>query len=548
MSAATYYNPDSISEAQSLEIQKLSIDKSKADLEKSLWALKKEKSITISIGIGLLILLLASIALVISKWKNIGGFFSRIKISKINVFNSVQIETERNVDKKEILEVSATVELPIAATTETATKDVSFSDLHDYYKDGKFEEGDLKLIELNAKEDPKEAALNKIFSIRLKYEYGFAGAIKELEELIHAEKVNEYKAFAIYNLGVCYTFQNNYDIALNFFEQCLPLSISIQSTLRLSIIKKISECKEKLTSKAEKISFLFKEAYDLENDNIKIGIIEYIISCIDDPFLKVVLQHLVLQSKGNDVTLLFSTAYNYAELEEHKLAITYYKQLVRINDDDEGALNNLGVSYGNLKNKRIANSYFKKAIKAGNSLAASNYANNLIAAGFLDEASEELSKTNNFKDVHENFLSSKTTLKNAIEERTKEVELTDEHSFKLKLFIDKINNKIAEIYNQELYLNDKSLETETGDIITIEKIDKYILTWKTEEVIHKITLQGLLSYGRLSYNTYKQLSTGMKYSEIDYNGLYYIDGNDIICIIHNKEEIKNIKIKIADTL
>jgi tetratricopeptide (TPR) repeat protein len=547
-----YYNTDSIAEIQNLktqklEIQKLALDKSKTELETAQWALKKEKTITISIGIGIIILLVIITVLVISKWKMLIGYFSKFKLKKISLFNSVQIEAQTITEEKEIVEINATVELPTIVEEETTVKEISFVDLHTYYKGGKFEEGDKKLEELNSKEtDPKEIAINKIVSLRLKYEYGDTNAIKELEKYILIEEKKEYKAYALYSIGLCYTMQNSFDVAIKYLEQCLSLLIGLQESLQLSVIKRISECKEKLQSKDEKVAYLIREAYEPSNEFIRFEIIEYIILNTDDAFLKVILQHLVLKNKGNDTTLLFNTAYNYAELDEHKLAVTYYKQLLRINND-EGALNNLAVSYSSMKLKAIANSYFKKALDAGNSLAASNYANNLINAGFIDEASDKLSKNENFKDIHENYLTSKTTLKNAIEARDKEAKSTEEHSLKLKLFIDKINDKIGEIYNQELYLHSMIVETESGISISVEKTDKHILTWQIEEVYHKITLHGLLSYGRLSYISYKQFSTsGTKYSEEEYNGLYRIEDDKMICIIHNKDIMMEIKIKLTN--
>ena len=101
-----------------------------------------------------------------------------------------------------------------------------------------------------------------------------------------------------------------------------------------------------------------------------------------------------LEIKPNDQGTLFDLAYAYSQNKQDNLAILHYKSLVNIDPTHQNAFNNLGVAYGKLNFRFSQIKSFNQAFELDNTLAASNLAQQYIAAGFEKEARSILEEAN----------------------------------------------------------------------------------------------------------------------------------------------------------
>ncbi|HAM38779.1 MAG: hypothetical protein A2474_05535 [Elusimicrobia bacterium RIFOXYC2_FULL_34_12] len=94
----------------------------------------------------------------------------------------------------------------------------------------------------------------------------------------------------------------------------------------------------------------------------------------------------------NDKGLLFSIAYDYGKKNEQKKSIYYYKTLLKIDANNDSALNNMGVAYERLGIINKAILFYKKAAQLGSYYSMGNLAIMLTNAGFFEEAQEWINK------------------------------------------------------------------------------------------------------------------------------------------------------------
>ena len=120
----------------------------------------------------------------------------------------------------------------------------------------------------------------------------------------------------------------------------------------------------------------------------------------NDPI--VALMERIADIDPSDTNARFSLAYKHSEIGNNDLALFHYK---RIPSEERTAIawNNLGVAFNNLDLTANAIVAYRKAEQMGETLAMSNIAEKLMAAGFLPEAQQEcedaLRKDNYHKGV-----------------------------------------------------------------------------------------------------------------------------------------------------
>ena len=102
-----------------------------------------------------------------------------------------------------------------------------------------------------------------------------------------------------------------------------------------------------------------------------------------------------LELNPDNDTLRFNIAWKYSDTGAHDLSLYHY----RLARPENGVLNNMGVTYGHLNMPIRSIRHYKDAFEKGNTLAASNLANHLMDAGFLEEAKERLEHASLMEDV-----------------------------------------------------------------------------------------------------------------------------------------------------
>lgn len=224
---------------------------------------------------------------------------------------------------------------------------------------------------------------------RIAYNQGHPDAFSKLESLPE-RYTNKSQAFLF--LGDAYKQLSAHDKADICYKQAFALAdlsndpgVDIYIESRKKVALELAKNKDykgaieilmsdfnnpKLDSKknviARALAYLAKEASDLNRFHY---FAEYCLSL--DPA---------------DSKLRFDLAFSYLENAQPKLSMLHNRILVKNSSDNSAALNNLGVAYDRLDLDFKAVKYFKKAAKEKETLAMANLAQDLIHAGFEEDA------------------------------------------------------------------------------------------------------------------------------------------------------------------
>jgi len=121
----------------------------------------------------------------------------------------------------------------------------------------------------------------------------------------------------------------------------------------------------------------------------------------DDPHLGLACFQKALALRPTDASFRFGVAHENSEKLGPEMTFHNYRKCIELNPS-EYALNNAGVSAGELDLKITSVGYYKEAEKKGNTLAMANLAYQLLDAGFMEEAKDLLEKARLNPDKHEN--------------------------------------------------------------------------------------------------------------------------------------------------
>jgi len=122
----------------------------------------------------------------------------------------------------------------------------------------------------------------------------------------------------------------------------------------------------------------------------------------DNSELRAIALDKAIECNPNDARLRFDAAYSYGENGLRALALMHYQTLLDFQPNNSVALNNIGVTYGELKMPMKQGEFYKKAAGRGETLAFANLAYQYMEAGLSDEASKVLKEAKEKDDVHPN--------------------------------------------------------------------------------------------------------------------------------------------------
>jgi len=125
----------------------------------------------------------------------------------------------------------------------------------------------------------------------------------------------------------------------------------------------------------------------------------------------------LLDLRPDDNDLRFKLAYEYSQQNRSELSLCYYMK-IPYPERSPVAWNNIGVADARLDLHSLAVDAYRKSEELGETLAMSNLALKLMAAGFLKEAHETCDRAIQIKDYHKNVGDTIYQIKKAREEET----------------------------------------------------------------------------------------------------------------------------------
>jgi len=353
-----------------------------------------------------------------------------------------------------------------------------FSEMHSAFSERRFDEADA-VFEGYALDEKDELKLEENKALYLYFRFEKAkdnNAVEELEDLARTAKTEESKFNSLMWLSFCFRDSMQYGKEIELWRSALEETQS--EALKTRAIVNLAYALNKDDRSIEAKKLLVKGLSSAVDDAQKSSLYEalsLIEQTLGNKSLTIYCKDKSLEFDVNNRDELFSSAYAASNEDIDEISISNYIKLIRIDDDNSTALNNLGAraQKAGLKIKAVEN--YKKSSSYNNTLAMANQGYLLLGAGFTDEAENIAKKALESDDPHQNVHSLIATINEKKQEQNKEWDKLREKS------LDR--QKIIRKYTEQYYIgNPYSLK---GDwlvsntyptTITIEK-DTIKATW-----------------------------------------------------------------------
>lgn len=229
-------------------------------------------------------------------------------------------------------------------------------------------------------------------------------AIQKLILLAEKAPTEELMVKILFWVSVCYRDSNNTMAEIVLWKDTIPrlkegLNITnciVYYAYALKADKKTKQGMDLLKKRMQKIQTdeerltLYKAMSDMEKD---IGNIEMAALC----------KEKLVQIKPDDDELLFDAAYAESEASLRSLSVCNYTTLIKLDDKNSTAWNNLGVCASEFKLDTKAYDFYQKSKELGNTLSEANLGYKLIEIGFHEQAMDLANEAVKKKDTHPNI-------------------------------------------------------------------------------------------------------------------------------------------------
>lgn len=172
-----------------------------------------------------------------------------------------------------------------------------------------------------------------------------------------------------------------------------------------------------------------------------------------------------IEYRSDDDDEIFNAAYAQANSDMYLLSLINYEKVCSLDSDNMTAINNLGVTFGELKLHGNKFSKYKKAADKGETLSMANIAYMYIESGLYDDADAIIKKGRMSENPHKNIGAAMGALAKTIE---KEEEKINEY----RIRADKFRNEIRK-YTYSRYQESGTTQDFEGVWVT-EENDKLI--------------------------------------------------------------------------
>lgn len=434
--------------------------------------------------------------------KTISSFLNRIvKLNAKKGNSGIELECNEASTKGDINELKSSIsnqltekpdvsEIDNSKTEQGAKGEIKERDSEDdYFKEMFLAYSDRSADKLNeiyekSKKDEKIDKSEKIRNKGIFYSLMFRlGKNDYLDKLIGMSKEQKSENPAIYSsivrmVGSCYEDVNQLEEACELYIAAASENMDENDKAGFlcsyaNIIHKIDRKKDayevmynaiKEYTNSEALYKLYKELADMYKKDNNI-------------FMYTLTMEKALEIKPKETDDYFNIALSYSNIKYYKLSLLHYKNLLKINPKNNGALNNSGVVYKELSLNSKSIEYYKKAFMEGSTISAANIAYEYIDNGFIKEAEKMLNEAREKDNVHPNVDKATSYIHdNREKEKEKEKEIM-EAAEKYQRFL----RNYGECYfrkNNEVSF-DGLWEAEDGKQLTIKSYDSVIEgNWK----------------------------------------------------------------------
>ena len=260
-------------------------------------------------------------------------------------------------------------------------------------------EAHIPKLDLN--EDQNQLIKWKAFYELYKIKFGNGGSFATLKELADEAK-NDSKIMGF--IADALMHYKDFGQAADVFEAAEKEADSDGERIRLLGRAAVARSRAGLTlsvsASIERMRLIVKESIDCELDFLR-AIIN-VAEVSGDALVQIGAMERMLEIDPSDTRIRFQLAYKHASLGNNDIALKRYLEIPP-DERDASAWNNIGVEYENFKMSAKSIAAFQKAEKLGETLATSNVAERLLAAGFLQEAKESCERAIALGTYHVNI-------------------------------------------------------------------------------------------------------------------------------------------------
>jgi len=426
------------------------------------------------------------IIIFVLKWKTIWTLVSTISALKIKrgdteiELNKDNSETEQP-DKKEGIEQTKT---DIPGSKPSNEIENTLFDCYLKLSENKITEAESLFEQIQAKANAQDLIENEFIFYFYKYINGIA-IEKEFKEKINQDISLEQKAIGYKYLGLSYKNIKQFNKAVESFNK------AIQNTTKESDVCEnavyISQTHIDNNDYKEGKAIIVNHIQSVKDDLNKADLyyqLSKVFDALKDKMMKAIALEKAVSLKGNNVSYLFDAAYTYSETDFTDTSTYHYRNLISIDGNNVGALNNLGVNFQNQKLTIKSVEYYKKAANKGNSLAAANLARLYLNSGFEEEATNLFKEFVDKPDVHMNLIKAQSSLVTEKEKQKKQAETIIESGQKRSKFFSIFATKyfeFLEVKNQNI---DDWTDDEGNNISIVIEDSEISIKW--EKVNSKI--------------------------------------------------------------
>lgn len=496
------------------------------------------------------LIVLFVITVFIIKWNSIWALVESITHIKIKR-GQTEIEFEKDSETK-IVEKESKLENPKIGTEDNLTESCEekeendFSKYQNLLKERKFSDAKSifeKILEKDSDDSVRKKHLISNFYWR--HIHGDIKAFDEFEEYItKIEADNELKSLIKSTLSFFYKDSMNIQKAIDLLFEAIGLTSDVED--KAVYVTRISNLYYESGDKQKALEILQEYLIQFTDRKTKIQLFQTLASYYEkekNKLFEALAYQKALECQPNNITLLFYSAYNYSMVQDrfNDIGLLLYIKLLDINPKHESALNNLGVSYKNLELPFKSVEFYKKAVEANSTIAASNLAYLLMDAGFEKEAEEYLKNAIQNENVHDNVYSANSNLKvrlNNEKEKEEQIKIKADRKFRfLELYGD------AAFAYEKIILDDSKKWKDKDIEVKIEFTDeKFSFYWEKGEEKHNIS--GVRHSNSLELIYYKpkrkyySYSPDDKYEYTKHEGYGLIaNENSIRCLFEIEKEL-----------
>lgn len=235
----------------------------------------------------------------------------------------------------------------------------------------------------------------------LRLTWGLGGSLEKLKEL--AEKYPNNSSVLICLAASLEKFES-YGEAAQLFEnassKALDPAISLKFTARAAACYLRDKNTSATTKQVNQMKQMVKESR--KGKEVLLNTLKTLAEIAEDNEASIASMECLIDANPDDINTRFQLAYKYSQMGNNDLALYHYLK-IPYGERDSMMWNNLGVAYDAFSLSTSAVDAYKKAEDADETLAMSNLANKLLAAGFLTEAQQRCDRALSQQDYHKNI-------------------------------------------------------------------------------------------------------------------------------------------------